>query len=362
MKVLLFVTAFSFEYMISFANGLSKFCEVVLLMPDKGLSKIHRENINSEVKLRTYRLHRIRSPLNIFLMRHLNDIVGDENPDILHIQNNGHRWSFLQLPFIKGIPIVNTVHDPFPHLGDKNSKGYSLSKFVAKACTSHYIVHGEKMKESLVKLYSIDSNSVDVIPHGNLDIYKKWEISKKVKQEESMLFFGRIWRYKGLHQLIKANNMLKKNNISYKLVIAGTGEDINIYKDLISDNRDYVFKNYFISNSDIPDLFRKSSFVVLPYIEATQSGVIALAYSFGKPVIATNVGSMSEYVKNGESGIIVEPNNITKLCAAIKLLIENRELRDKLSKGAKKMASRDLHWSNIGKTTSEIYDKILRKN
>tara|TARA_Y100000591_G_scaffold331473_1_gene365516 strand:- start:2744 stop:3637 length:894 start_codon:yes stop_codon:yes gene_type:complete len=292
-------------------------------------------------------------------MKHIEAIINDEKPDLVHIQNHGSRWSFILFPAIKNIPIVNTVHDPFPHLGDKNSRGFNISRFFAKRYTDRYIVHGHSMKKKLVEIFSVNPNLVDVIPHGNLDIYKNWETEKSYVQEEYMLFFGRIWKYKGLHNLIMANNILKSNDISYKLVIAGTGDDINYYKSLIKDDRDYEFKNYFISNEELPALFRKSSFVVLPYTEATQSGVVALAYSFGKPVIVTNVGSMPEYVKNGKSGIIIDSNNLKQLGAAIRILFEKKEFREKLSRGAENMSSRHLNWSRIGKMFMNVYNKTL---
>ena len=64
-----------------------------------------------------------------------------------------------------------------------------------------------------------------------------------------------------------------------------------------------------IEDDEAIDLFRRCSLVVLPYVDATQSALIAAAYFFGKPVIVTRTGALPEYVVDGETGWVIEPRN-----------------------------------------------------
>ena len=67
----------------------------------------------------------------------------------------------------------------------------------------------------------------------------------------------------------------------------------------------------------LPDYYSAADVVVLPYVDATQSGVTQLAYGFEKPVITTSVGGIPEIVKNGKTGLIVPPQDSEALGEAI---------------------------------------------
>ena len=75
------------------------------------------------------------------------------------------------------------------------------------------------------------------------------------------------------------------------------------------------------------ELFQRASIVVLPYIEGSQTGIIPIAYSFKKPVIATNVGSISEVVEDGVTGFIVPPRDSHALADAIIKILKDDDLR-----------------------------------
>ena len=116
-----------------------------------------------------------------------------------------------------------------------------------------------------------------------------------------------------------------------KLIVAGRGKiyfDDTPYKGL-----DYItFDNRFLSVSELADLVRNCKYVVCPYKDATQSGVITTAFAFYKPVIGTNVGAIPEYVKDKQFGVIVPPCNSMALARAICTLEENKNIVDEYSR------------------------------
>lgn len=133
-----------------------------------------------------------------------------------------------------------------------------------------------------------------------------------IKEEEHvLLFFGFVREYKGLKHLLRAMPELKKTDPKIKLLVVGDfGEDEPEYMDLISklDIKDVlaIYKGY-IPDKEVEQYFAASDLVVLPYESATQSGVVQMAYGFGKPVLVTEVGGLPDVVTDQKTGYVVTP-------------------------------------------------------
>ena len=109
-------------------------------------------------------------------------------------------------------------------------------------------------------------------------------------------------------------------------------------------------------------LFQKASVVVLPYTDASQSGVIPLAYAFKKPVIATNVGSLPEVVDHGMTGYLVPPGNVKKLEEAIIDLLKDEDKLKRMGQNAFKKAKEELSWDKIAHKTVDVYREVISQN
>ena len=119
---------------------------------------------------------------------------------------------------------------------------------------------------------------------------------------EYLLFFGRIDKYKGISKLLSAYQNVFE--IARHLVIAGNGEFSDTEKRLINNCDNLTIINRYLTDGEMRWLFHHMSAAVLPYIEATQSGIIPLAYLFGKPVIVSDIAGLTQFVENGKTGII----------------------------------------------------------
>ncbi len=141
------------------------------------------------------------------------------------------------------------------------------------------------------------------------------------QQDKQILFFGLIKPYKGLDLLLRAMPSILKEIPELKLVVAGavygdTEPYFKLMEELgIQDSVDVQFR--YISDTEMADFFNKSQLCVLPYRTATQSGVIANAYSFGVPVLATDVGGLKEYIEPGETGYLVAPEDPEAIATAV---------------------------------------------
>jgi glycosyltransferase involved in cell wall biosynthesis len=134
------------------------------------------------------------------------------------------------------------------------------------------------------------------------------------EDDNVLLFFGYIRKYKGLDILLKAfPKILEKYPSSFLLVVGEFYDNPSLYMKLIDEleigNKVKVI-NKFIPNEEISKYYQVTDVVILPYLSATQSAILNVTYSFKKPVIVTNVGGLSEFVEEGKTGVIVKPNSV----------------------------------------------------
>lgn len=139
-------------------------------------------------------------------------------------------------------------------------------------------------------------------------------------EEKTVLFFGFVRRYKGLRYLIEAMPEVL-DRLPVRLLIVGEfWEEERFYMEAIDrlGIREHVsVVNAYVPNEEVGLYFAAANVVVLPYLEATQSGVLQMAYAFGKPVIVTSAGGLAEVVRDGETGLVVPPKDSSALTEAI---------------------------------------------
>jgi glycosyltransferase involved in cell wall biosynthesis len=115
--------------------------------------------------------------------------------------------------------------------------------------------------------------------------------------------------------------------------------------------------NRFIEHSEIPSLFRRSRFLVLPYLDGSQSGVVPMAFALGRTCVVSAVGSIPEVVQHEENGLLVRPGDSHELAEAILRLARDAALRLRLEEGALKSArsSDSLSWDRAARIAVSAY-------
>ena len=135
----------------------------------------------------------------------------------------------------------------------------------------------------------------------------------------------------------------------------GKGENISRYKQKVRFQNNIIFRNKRIENEEVGIFFETAAMVVLPYIEATQSGVIPLAYAYSKPVIATNVGSIPAVVIHNQTGILIEPHSVEYLVKKIIYLVRNVNKRKEMGHNAYNFAMQELSWDKIAEKVVKLF-------
>ena len=282
------------------------------------------------------------------------------HPDVIHVTSK-HPWSPLLLLFLRQkYPVVTTIHDPKPHIGERTKFVQCLSNKALITLSNKVIVLGEKLKEDLIR-NGVPEEKIKISPLGGFSFFLKWRKDNVVEEENTILFFGSVRPNKGLEYLIEAVEIIKKELHNFKIIVAGEG-DISKHRELIkiknlSDN--FILINEYIPNESVAELFQRSSLVALPYIEGTHSGVIHAAYMFKKPAVVTNVGSIPEVVEDGKTGFVVPPRDVNALADAIIKLLKDDKLRKEMGENAYRKMEEELSWDKIAEKTIEIYEKAI---
>lgn len=227
------------------------------------------------------------------------------------------------------------------------------------------IVHGKELKAKLVEK-GINTDKITVLPHFDYKYLNKYKDKSNLSfpSDPYILFFGNIKPYKGLDiflkALIKVEKELSDRN-DFNVLIAGRG-NIQPYLHLLNDvNSEYIkIWNQDIPSKFIPDIFLHSKMVVLPYLDASQSGIIPLAYTFSKSVIVSNVGSLADYVENGKTGFIFEKADIESLAKCILKYYENDSFSEITGKKAYEKLTNEMSLEYYGSAILKLINKSLQ--
>lgn len=225
---------------------------------------------------------------------------------------------------LRKIPKLFVCHNVFPH------ERFPMDRFLTKRVLKKgagFITHSKMDADDLKSIVSRPNYETTVLPTFNA--FKIKDMSRDEARStlripddrKILLFFGFVREYKGLKHIINAMPEIVRHDSSIQLMIVGEfGSDKTDYMNLIEKSgvsSSITVVDGYIPDKEIEKYFAACDLVVLPYESATQSGIVQIAYSFEKPVIATEVGGLPEVVIDGKTGYIVPPKNPKALGEAV---------------------------------------------
>jgi glycosyltransferase involved in cell wall biosynthesis len=279
-------------------------------------------------------------------------------------------YYFIVLLQLLRFKVIYTAHDVVPHEHDTSENRTAFHRIYQRV--DKLIVHSERIKKEIIELFSVDKDKIYVIPHGSYDFFfNRQNFSKETARQlldiplekRVILFFGLIRRYKGLEYLVDAFEEVKKSAGNIMLLIAGQvcdgdPEAFRHYSNLMGQlacRDDVMCINEYIPLKEVEQYFSAADVVVLPYVQASQSGVLLLAYAAGRPVIVTDTGGLSEVVESGRSGYIIPPKDVQALVRALTEIVQEPALLEKMGAHAKHLAETTYSWSRIALRTMDVY-------
>jgi glycosyltransferase involved in cell wall biosynthesis len=254
--------------------------------------------------------------------------------------------------------IVFICHNVLPH------EPRRVDRFLARRVLGQgdaMIVHSERDRSDLIKL--LPKANVRVSAHPTYEVFAQEVYPANEARSRlglaadipTMLFFGFVRPYKGLKYLIEALPLVL-GQLDVHLLIAGEfWDDSTPYLEQIRAlglEEHCTVLDHYIPNEQVSDCFAAADLVVLPYVDATQSGIVQMAFGFGVPVITTKVGGLGEAVQDEVSGLLVPPQDSQALAAAIvRYFQENlgRSMRANIHAGKERFS-----WDQLVTTIEEL--------
>lgn len=376
-SVTIIANGFTPEYIIDLANGLTlNGVRVDLLGSDiYDISKLenavnfinirgsHEENVPKTQKVK--RILSYYSKLLVYIVRTSNKIF-----HVQYLRFNFFEGIVLNLIYkIFGKTVVYTAHNVLPHNSD-NVYNKTIFYFIYHIADV-LIVHTDFIKQRIVNEFKIKSEKIEVVKHGVFSVKQNSMLDRKKARDilglrdidKTIIFFGNITYYKGLGILISAFSECLNEIVGLKLIIAG--KVAISYKceldRLLSDKniKDSVITMFkYVSENEIEVLFKAGDVVVLPYLEASQSGVLFLSYAYGKPVIASDIGSFPDDIITGTTGYLFKKNDSLDLAHKIKQCFDELwPKREQVELFIKNHSNDHYSWKKIGKDLERIYQE-----
>ena len=265
----------------------------------------------------------------------LAEAIMDKNPDrVVFLEDSLLMQQLNYILVKKGIKTAIVVHDVIHH----PYRNMKLREILV-----------EIMRQRWMKKTVRQQNSILLLSNNSKEIFDERHRKKKAKRvvmnlgahvpnvtserpkdfpqiNNYYLFFGRIDKYKGIADLCKAYTKLPVElKDKHKLAIAGSGQFSDLEKSLIENDCNIIALNRFIEDSEMVWLYEHAKVVVLPYIEASQSGVLPIAYHFSKPVIVSNQKGLLENIEKGKTGFSYRTHNELVDCLTKMLAVDFSE-------------------------------------
>lgn len=263
-------------------------------------------------------------------------------PDVVHVHEN-HDPRLLALT--SGLPSVLTVHDPLGHPGAPaltRGEDWTFRRWFHRA--DWFIVHGRPLADELADLYP--GRPIAIVPHGISPLPQPLP----TPPAPSVLLFGRLEQYKGVEVLVDAMRLVWRRRPDVRLVVAGTGHAARLVPE---DERISLLQEY-IPEAAVDGLFAAASLVVLPYTQASQSGVGAQALARGIPVIVSDAGALPDLAID-PSYVAVAGSDRALADAILAHVDDGPETRQRVLKHARD----HLSWRHAAELTTNVYRDVL---
>lgn len=294
--------------------------------------------------------------------------VEREKPDVALLGQfeygaEGAYVHYLRARGVRNVAIVHETHDrDGAGLGDAIDR--RLMDVAYRGC-SEVLVHGKYNRDVMLDHHPSLRGGLHTIPFGNHDspaIHDRSVAESTLRSRYGLgpddpviLFFGSLLPSKGLPTLVEAFSRISGSHPAARLIIAGKPASFFDIDGLLEQIRRsnaaeliHVDSRY-LPLEEVGALLRMCRVLALPYLTATQSGVLQLAYGQGTATVASAVGTFPEIIIDGESGLLVPPGDSAALATALRSVLDDADLAERLGARALEL-SRTVHsWPNVAR-------------
>ena len=349
------------EYAVRLALALAEHAEILLITETRNLANECRSFLLDEARLRlklvTYDAH--SRPGRLLAQLRIPLIMASFRPDLVHVQEQPDKTTARIVRSLRPfLPLLLTVHDPNPHTGrDAAYAGRQDGhRRYLRSAAAAFHVHGEYCQRELAKLVGTDRPIVST-PHGVILTPEPQET--RAPEIGRILLFGRLEAYKGLEVLLEAADELTRRGVDHRIVVAGRGPELDRLRPRLARRGSIELVEKFLTPAEATDQFQRAHIVAAPYLNATQSGVVAAAFGNGRAIVASATGGLVDAVRDGSNGLLLDPGRADILAEALATLIQDPDLASRLAAGARAEAAGRLAWTTIAGTLLAAYSALI---
>ncbi|WP_028128645.1 glycosyltransferase family 4 protein [Selenomonas sp. AE3005] len=282
----------------------------------------------------------------------------DEKIDYLYVPMITY-WSYWINDIFPHVKQILTLHDPVVHSGESRINRRLFMNVQRIITADKLIILSECFRDFTEKTYKKKSDDVLTIPLPSIDI-PTGSRNIGIRYDDNkinFLFYGRIEAYKGLHVLAAAYRKVTQKYNNVALTVAGSG-DFSDYQADFDTLQNVTIINRWINMDEVENLFKgKRIIVLLPYLDATQSGVTSIAMLYHDLVIGTNSGGLSEQIQHKKTGLLAKPGDAEDLANKMIWAIEHKDECNSYIECAYKKAKK-MTWANAAKKLLASLDNI----
>lgn len=345
------------DYVIGLANELVDFAGVHLVLA--GADEWMADHLSAGVRIHYSGGRRVADPRNAIAALGMARLLRRLKPDLVHFQN-GVVWEAGASLLNPGVPVVTTIHDVTTHPREFQLRMAPQALLdVLPRRSAGIIVHGERLATNARDHFGFVGESPIVRAMSHPIITRYGVGSARPQASGRVLFFGTLDRYKGVETLLEAMPLVLQAVEGAELRICGRTTRPSYYRSLSPPGVRVDWDLRFQDSADVRNAFAWADVVVLPYIEASQSGVLYLATSFGVPVVATRVGSLSEVVISGVNGLLAAPGDPISLAESLVRLLTDIGLRARIIDAIVAERDRVLSTKVVGQATVKLYEDVV---
>jgi glycosyltransferase involved in cell wall biosynthesis len=279
---------------------------------------------------------RMRAPRSFVYYGRLIKKIKDERADIIYLNLMGMPYFFpLADIMLDKNKVVYAAHDVKDHVGKKWGWLMAFYRKIIFRKFNNFHIFSKAQEKLLNELYPKKKYFISRLYLKDYGVYRGRE-TKEIEMPINFLFFGEIRYNKGIIFLIEAANRLA---ILYKnkfiVTIAGKCAEWKEYEEL-THGEWFDLQIGFVQNQHIPKLFANAHYIVLPYIDITQSGVLMVACQYNVPAIASKLEEFENDITSGTNGYLFDPGSTDELFNIMESIIKNnnsdyKRLRKNLS-------------------------------
>ena len=304
----------------------------------------------------------------------LRDLMSRERFDIIH--DNQTLGYGLLLAKSLGVPIVATIHHPISvdmaaSLAEVKSW---LTRFRRTIFYSFLIMQGVVSRrmdrvvtvsrtsaEDAIRAFKLRQDRVRIVHNGvDTGIFRR--LDHVEKEPNSLVIVGKTEdKKKGVHLLLKAVQLLK-DDVDVKVSVVGKQDPDDGYRRKLVQELGISDRVAFTGHVGADELVRLYSSAEIAVTASLYEGFglpAAEAMACGTPVIATRAGALPEIVGEHGTGILVPPADPPALAAAIKRLLADKQLRQRMGDAARKRIEESFSWEGAARKTLEVYQEVL---